>query len=47
MMNRDPDNKDWRRREQVNFMMWQSFYSEWFPGEKTWPEFTKKSNGCH
>jgi len=25
-----------------NFLMWQSFYSEWFFLEKTWPEFTKE-----
>jgi tritrans,polycis-undecaprenyl-diphosphate synthase [geranylgeranyl-diphosphate specific] len=25
-----------------NFLMWQSYYSEWFFLDKTWPEFTKE-----
>jgi tritrans,polycis-undecaprenyl-diphosphate synthase [geranylgeranyl-diphosphate specific] len=29
-------------RRTSNFLIWQSWYSEWFFFEKTWPEFTKE-----
>jgi tritrans,polycis-undecaprenyl-diphosphate synthase [geranylgeranyl-diphosphate specific] len=29
-------------RRTSNFLMWQSYYSEWFFLDKTWPEFTKQ-----
>ncbi len=29
-------------RRTSNFLVWQSWYSEWFFTEKTWPEFTKE-----
>ena len=43
-MNDEPDIiiRTGGEKRTSNFLIWQSWYSEWFFLEKTWPEFEKK-----